>query len=288
MTPIRIIQATRFPRDSLSGLKHLLGVKYHPPNLEFYKQISQAVTRRSERNTVLFERPSTNRDSERWSVEELIAMELAYVRELAREASGGDVNEVIVTVPGWFSQDQRLSMLDAIEIAGMKSVGLINDGSAVAINYAMTRSFPDKEYHIIYDAGAGSVRATLASFHSPHAKSDDGKKKKVSRSIKTPTKESVEIEILAVGYDQRASGNELTRRLRDSLVKKFEEKHGSGIVEDGRAMARLWKEAERVKSILSANADASTTVSLIGWYINPTDVLTKLELSLGRVPLQRY
>lgn len=234
-----------------------MGVKYDRHSTGYFNQFSQAILRKNARNTISVERPN----EEAWTVEELVAMELAYVRHLAEEVNGGPVTEVVVTVPGHFTQAQRLSMLDSIDIAGMKSIALMNDGSAVAINYAMTRSFPEKEHHIIFDAGAGSIRATVASFHSPGAKPEDGKKKKKTTTIKTTTKESADIEVLAVGWDQTASGNELTRRIRDTLVKKFEEKHGKSLAGNDRALARLWKEAERVKGVLSANADASTTVS---------------------------
>ena len=54
----------------------------------------------------------------------------------------------------------------------MRTLALVHDGSAVSINYAMTRTFTDKpEHHIIYDAGAFSIRASIVSFSSVDAKS---------------------------------------------------------------------------------------------------------------------
>jgi hypoxia up-regulated 1 len=187
-------------------------------------------------------------------------MQFAYVKSLAEEVAKERVFDVILTVPPYFSNAERQALLDAVEIGGLRPLALLNDGTAIAVNYAMTRSFPAKEYHVILDAGAGSIRAPIASFYTPDA--PPATTTKVQRSVKTTTKESAEIDILAFGWNHAASGNELTRRIKERLVEAFEKSHGLSLSNDGRALARIWKEAERVKSILSANADSSTTVGV--------------------------
>lgn len=58
-------------------------------------------------------------------------MQLTYAKEMADEAAGGDkVRDVVMTVPGWFGQSERAAVLDAIELAGLRSIGLVNDGTA--------------------------------------------------------------------------------------------------------------------------------------------------------------
>lgn len=82
-----------------------------------------------------------------WDVEELVAMQLAYIRTLAVDAAGpGErVQDVVVTVPAFFSQFERDAIADAVELAGLRLMALMNDGTAVAVNYAMTRQFPEPE-----------------------------------------------------------------------------------------------------------------------------------------------
>jgi hypoxia up-regulated 1 len=175
-------------------------------------------------------------------------MQLSYVKKLAEDLAGESVNEVILTVPPYFSQFERDSVADAIEIAGLKTLALVNDGTAVAVNYAMTRTFSTTpEYHVIYDAGASSTRATVVSFTA----ADDPK----TKSLYT------QINVLGVGYDRNTGGTELDLRLRDILIDSFISKHRRDIRKDNRGMAKLWKEAGRVKTILSANSDAMSTVS---------------------------
>ena len=233
-------QAGRFPTDSFSSLKHLQAARYDSQAVSFYKSISTAELAETTRGTVALKRS----DGTEWSVEELIAMQLAYIRDLAESTAKEKVTEVILTVPPYYTEHERNAVVDAVEIAGMRTLALIHDGTAIAVNYAMTRTFNEKpEYHVIYDAGASSIRATIVEFGS------EGKKT-------SPTM----LNVKGVGYDRSTGGTELDRRVREILVNDFIKKHKKDIRQDKRGMAKLWKEAGRVKAILSANAEAMSSV----------------------------
>ena len=107
----------------------------------------------------------------------------------------------------------------------------------VALNYGMNRKFVDRpEYHIFYDMGAGNTVATLASFTQS---SSIGKSK------------PIDIKILATSSDQTLGGTEVDVRIREIMLKAFESEHKSKtahpIRENMRAMAKLLKEASRIK-----------------------------------------
>lgn len=219
--------------------------------------MGQGILERTDRGTVAIKRKKAG--GVEWSVEELIAMQFSYIRELAESLGGEAVYDVVLTVPPYFSQHERQAVVDAIAVAGMRPLALVNDATAVAVNYAMTRTFPTRENHIIYDAGAGSIKATVVSFITPEPPA--------STSILKPLKpkpakaEGANIEVKGFGWDTVASGNELSRRLKQLMIKNFEEANGWTVDGDPKPLARLWKEAERVKAILSANADSAVTVS---------------------------
>ncbi|KAF8841856.1 actin-like ATPase domain-containing protein [Paxillus ammoniavirescens] len=243
--------ASRFPSDSFTSLKLLQGVPYDSKAVSYFTQISTSDLLESTRSTVSLRQS----DGTEWSTEELIAMQLSYVKQLAQSVAGEPVDEVILTVPPYYSQFERDAVIDAVDIAGMRTLALINDGTAVAINYAMTRTFsPTPEYHVIYDAGASSTRATVVSF----AAAEDPK-----------TKASyTEISVLGVGFDRSTSGTDLDRRLREILIEKFITQHRRDIRRDKRGMAKLWKEAGRVKAILSANTEAMSIVESVAFDID--------------------
>ena len=66
-------------------------------------------------------------------------------------------------------------------------------------------------------------------------------------------------------FDRNLGGLEASLRLRDHLAKHFNEKKKtkSDVYANQRAMAKLLKEAERVKRILSANTETNAQVSTI-------------------------
>ncbi|KIK43680.1 hypothetical protein CY34DRAFT_81319 [Suillus luteus UH-Slu-Lm8-n1] len=252
--------ASRFPEDSFSSLKYLQGAPFNSDIVTYFTSISTAQIAETDRKTVALKQS----DGTEWSTEELTAMQLSYIKKLAEELAGEPVNEVIVTVPPYFSQLERDSITDAIEIAGLRTLALVNDGTAVAVNYAMTRTFSSTpEYHVIYDAGASSTRATVVSF----AAAEDPK-----------TKASyTQINVLGVGHDRNTGGTELDLRLRDILIDSFMSKHRRDIRKDKRGMAKLWKEAGRVKAILSANSDATSTVESVAFDVDFKTKVTRSE-----------
>jgi hypoxia up-regulated 1 len=230
------------------------------PIVDFFFQISLNDVIETSRATVGFQRPpskkksgvQTEKDSDRrWSTEELIAMQLSYVKDLAdsvSSVSSEKVKDVVVTVPPFYTQQERQALADAVEIAGLKLLAFISDGAAVAVNYAMTRTFEEKEIHVFYDAGATSITATVVAFSNPPGSKD--------------RKVGSDIAILASAFNRNATGMELDRRMRDILVQEFTAKNPSkDIRTEKRALARLWKEAGRVKTILSANSEAVANVS---------------------------
>lgn len=129
-----------------------------------------------------------------------------------------------------------------------------HSSNPVALNYAMTRTFPQEQCHIFYDMGAGSTVASLACFQDVTVK-DVGKFNKTVQQV----------EIKAVGYDRTLGGHDIDIRLQKFLADKFQELKGSKlstpVTQNERAMAKLLKEANRVKQILSANIETMASVS---------------------------
>ncbi|KAF7321064.1 hypothetical protein HMN09_00193800 [Mycena chlorophos] len=239
--------ASRFPTDSFSSIKLLQGAPFDSPAVAQYARISSAEIAQTARDTAALRQS----DGTEWAVEELVAMQFAYVKQLAESSTGEKVTDVIVTVPPFFSQFQRDAVVDAIEISGLRTLALINDGTAVAVNYAMTRTFPTPENHIIFDAGASGIRATVVNFSTGNG-----------------TNPATQINVVGVGYDLSTGGTELDRRLREILIEAFNAKHGKDLRTDKRGLAKLWKEAGRVKGILSANVEASSTIESLAWDID--------------------
>lgn len=144
-------------------------------------------------------------------------------------------------------------MLDAVNLAALQPIALINDGSAVAVNYAMTRAFDSTpSSYIIYDAGASSLSATLVEISS-----EAPPKRRFGNQQNTTT-----INVIGSAYDDGVGGVDLDHRLRDILADAFEQQHhlDSAWRDNKRAWNKLLVEAGRVKHILSANSESQATI----------------------------
>ncbi|TFK24854.1 actin-like ATPase domain-containing protein [Coprinopsis marcescibilis] len=243
--------ATRFPTDSFSYVKLLQAAPFDSDAARFYAKISTAELSEAARRTTEL----VQGDGTKWSPEELIGMQLGYVKHLAETAANEKVKDVIITVPAYYTQFERDAVADAVEIADLRLLALIHDGTATGVNYAMTRNFPTTENHIIYDVGASGTRATIVQFSG------------FTEKTGAP---GTQITVSGIGYNRGVGGVELDRRLRDILADHFNEKFGKGkdVRKDKKAMARLWKEAQRVKHILSANNEVKSQVESVAWDID--------------------
>ncbi|KAK9721782.1 lumenal Hsp70 protein [Basidiobolus ranarum] len=242
---------TRFPKLTYPALKNLVGRVYEDEICQDYRNtFMSTMVKNPLRGTVAFK----HEDGTIYSVEELIGMQLKHAKELAEDTAQEKIKDTILTVPPFFNSFERQALLDAADIAGLNVLEIINDESAVALNYAMSRSFTEEpQYHIFYDMGAGSTVASLMEFRTVSVK-DVGK---YNKSI-------TQVEVKAVGYDRTLGGHQFDYRLQQHLVHEFTEKMGSkvknNIQDSGKAMARLMKEAARVKQILSANTETIASV----------------------------
>ena len=91
----RLTQAARFPSESFSGLKLLQGISFDSPQAGYHATLyPQLDVAESDRNTVAFKR----KDGSIWSNEELVAMQLAYVKDLAEAVAAENVRDAIMTV----------------------------------------------------------------------------------------------------------------------------------------------------------------------------------------------
>ncbi|KAF2715799.1 actin-like ATPase domain-containing protein [Pleomassaria siparia CBS 279.74] len=263
--------ASRFPGDVYPNIKALLGVRSDKDAAKVYRERYPAldISSTEGRDTVSFNSAIFAAGQTSFSVEELLAMELKNVKRNAKALAGKDtdIKDVVITVPPFYTVDERRAVEVAAKLAGFKVSSLISDGLAVGINYATPRKFPivndggKPELHLVFDMGAGSSSATILRFQGRKVK--DGRK-----SNKTVE----EIEVLGAGWDKTLGGDALNTLIVDDMIKAFvalpSAKSASITAEKvkihGRASSKLWKEAEKLRQVLSANTQ--TTAFFEGLY----------------------
>lgn len=211
-------------------------------------------------------RPSPESDAF-WRPEEIVGMELDHIRELAEDTAGEMLSigfvpgsrgyfgaqkglDTVITVPIFFTPLERQALLDAAVLAGFRPQ-VISDGAAAAVNYAQMRGFAKPERHVFFDVGSGASRATLVELSETPA--PDARSKTVTN-----------VRVLDAAWSREVGGLTFDLLVRELLADAFDAQHGAAlggsVRHDKRAMARLLREANRVKHVLSANAEAASYV----------------------------
>ncbi|GAA98931.1 uncharacterized protein L969DRAFT_95608 [Mixia osmundae IAM 14324] len=290
---------TRFPKDTYPSTKFLLGrTSESDIQVALYQKLFRLGLKSTHRNTLGYT-PSDalvkaqqavaekGEELEGWLPEEIMAMLLKDVQSSAQAITSDKerIEDVVITVPAHYNPYERKAMLDAAEVARLKPLGLINDGTAVAINFAMTRTFPvttateeevqssntlvGEEYHLFYDAGAGSVRATVVGFSTLAVKDHPTSK---------TTRNATSLNVRGIGWDRSAGGLAIEARLRDIFVGLFDDSQSGkpSVANNDRAMAKLLKEANRVKHVLSANGESQVRIEGL---VDDIDFKSRVERS---------
>ncbi|KAF5017083.1 hypothetical protein F66182_11039, partial [Fusarium sp. NRRL 66182] len=258
--------ASRFPSDVYPNLKTILGLTTDNAVVQEYAARHPALQLQSHptRGTAAFKSKAFTAEEEAWMVEELLAMELQSMQKNAEVAAGDgtSVRSVVLTVPPFYTIDEKRAVQTAAELAGLKVLGLFTDGLAVGLNYATSREFPNvsngskPEYNIVFDMGAGSTKATVLKFQGRTIK-DIGKFNKTIQ----------EVQVLGAGWDRTLGGDTLNYLILDDMVKQFVESKAAqkasvaaeSVKAHGRAIAKLTNQVEKVRHVLSANQNTGAS-----------------------------
>ena len=110
--------------------------------------------------------------------------------------------------------------------------------------------FTKPQYHLFYDMGAGSTVASLVKFNVVNVTSHG--------SIRPV----LEMETIEFGFDSLLGGRAFDKIMQGLLIEKFKSGPGKGlnVEKDTKAMAKFFKEANRVKQILSANTETFASI----------------------------
>ncbi|KAH8195956.1 hypothetical protein TruAng_009876 [Truncatella angustata] len=254
----------RFPSDTYANLKALLGLPADDAAVKEYLTRHPALQLEATklRNTAAFKSKAFTDDVDAWLVEELLAMQLQSVQRNAEAMAGSDVRSIVVTVPPFYTIEEKRAVQTAAELVGLNVLSLISDGLAVGLNYATSRQFPvvteggKPEYHMVFDMGAGSSSATVLKFQGRAVK-DVGKFNKTIQ----------EVQVLGSGWDRTLGGDSLNYLIVDDMISKFVQTPAAqkasvateSVQGHGRAMAKLLKDAEKVRHVLSANQETATS-----------------------------
>jgi L1 cell adhesion molecule like protein len=139
-------------KNTVYDIKRLMGARYSDTTVQRdLKYMSYKVVDVNDRPKVEVQFMG---ETKQFSPEEISAMILGKLRDIAEAYLGHPVKKAVVTVPAYFNDSQRQATKDAGVIAGLEIVRIINEPTAAAIAYGLDKCNDGTERNIVvFDCG---------------------------------------------------------------------------------------------------------------------------------------
>lgn len=168
------------------------------------------------------------------------------------------VSDMVMSCPAWFTDIQRRALIDAAEIADLKLLRLMNDTTAAALGYGITKldlPGPDEQPRRVafIDVGHSNFTCSIVEFKKG------------------------ELAVKSTAFDRHLGGRNFDKALVDHLAKEFLGKYKIDIFSNPKATTRVLAAAEKIKKVLSANQQAPLNIESLMNDIDVRAMITRQE-----------
>lgn len=240
-------QAVTNPKNTVSGAKRLIGRRYDSPEVKKAMAVS---------SYEIVEGP--NQDvrirchGQLLSLQEISAMILLELKNIAEGFLGHEVEKAVITVPAYFNDGQRKATKDAGQIAGLEVLRIINEPTSAAIAYGFGKAAG--KTIAVFDLGGGTFDISILEIE------DD-----VFR-------------VLATAGDTFLGGEDFDNLIIDHLAEEFQREHKIDLRADRMSLQRIKDAAEAAKHELSSVREVEINLPFIaGGESGPLHFTTKLN-----------
>jgi molecular chaperone DnaK len=161
-----------------------------------------------------------------YSPEFVSAVILKKIVQDAELETGEEITQAVITVPAYFTESQRHATLEAGQMAGLNVLRIINEPTAAALSYGISRRGRNRRV-LVYDLGGGTFDVTILQI------ADN------------------EMNVLSVGGDHHLGGKDWDDRIIGYVEEEIEKRYQVSIANDKELMSELRLKAEAAKRQLT-------------------------------------
>ncbi len=160
--------------------------------------------------------------------QEVSAIILRTLKERAETHLGQEITKAVITVPAFFTDNQRQATRQAGEIAGLEVVRIVNEPTAAALTYESDSDVSKRL--LVYDLGGGTFDVSIVQI------------------------EQGVVEVLSSHGDTQLGGDDFDQLLLDHVCDAFEKEQGVDLRTIAAARSRMRQSVEEAKKRLSTEA----------------------------------
>lgn len=244
-------QAAINPTRSIYVVKRLIGRNYKDKEVQKDKKlVSYDIVDKNGKPYVSTQ--VTGGETKVLSPEEVSAMILIKMKEIAENYLGQEVKNAVVTVPAYFNDAQRAATKDAGVIAGLNVLRILNEPTAAAIAYGLDKKAGEKTI-LVFDLGGGTFDVSLLTIDN----------------------EVFEVESTA--GDTHLGGEDFDQRVLQYFIKIIKNKYKKDISTDKRALQKLKGEVEKAKRDLSSVLQTKIEIENLAEGVDFKETLTRAK-----------
>ncbi|TYG97160.1 hypothetical protein ES288_A10G015400v1 [Gossypium darwinii] len=233
--------ATMNPRSTILQVKRLIGRKFNEPGLEKELKLFPFETFESPDGGILI-RLQFMGEVHEFTPIQILGMLLSHLKQIAEKNLEMPVSECVIGIPSYFTDLQRRAYLDAATIAGLKPLRLLHDCTATALGYGIYKtdiSNSSPVYTVFVDIGHCDTQICIALF------------------------ETGQMKIISHAFDCSLGGRDFDEVLFNHFASQFKERYNIDVFTNIKASVRLRASCEKLKKVLSANAEAPLNIECL-------------------------